>query len=164
MSYYTTLQVTVFDPETFEVGGIASQIKQHLDTYGISHDVLGDVSEAFRSGESLVKVHGGYVVSLMDCIHQHVPELEFCARGWGEDPDDIWIRNYSRSGPGLAAGPFDLSTPSASAPAAPSGLFTRTITKDGRGVLVRPLFTKVLVGLVLAAVVLVAFSYVGAHT
>ena len=163
MSYYSTLQVLEIDPETFEVESIASQIRQHLDTYGISHDVLDDVRKAFRSGEALLKVHGGYLVSLMDWIHQQAPELAFCARGWGEEPDDIWIRSYSKRGPGLAAGPFDLSAQGSGAAAVPSGWLTRTLTMGGRGVLVRPLYTKVLVGVVLAVVILVAFSYIGAH-
>jgi hypothetical protein len=163
MSYYTTLQVSVFEPETFEVESIAPQIREHLDTYGISHDVLEDVREAFRSGESLVKVHGGYVVSLMDWIHQHAPELDFCARGWGEWPDDIWIRSYNKSGIGLEAGPFDLSAQRSGTRVAPSGWLTQALTKDGRGVFVRPIYKKVLVGVILAVVLLIAFSYVGGH-
>jgi hypothetical protein len=66
MSYYTTLQISVFEPEHFDVDSIASVIGQHLDSHGISQDVLDDVRAAFHSGEALVMVHGAYAVSLMD--------------------------------------------------------------------------------------------------
>src|SRR6267142_2552516 len=163
MSYYTTLQISVFEPEHFDVNVVASAIKEHLDHYGISHDVLDDVKTAFQSGEALVKVHGAYVTSLMDWIHQHTPSLEFCARGWGEEPDDLWIRSYKKNGPGLAAGPFDLSAPATGSGAVSSEWLTRSTAKDGRRVLVRPGYPKLLVGVLLVVAILLVLSYISSH-
>jgi hypothetical protein len=163
MSYYTTLQVSVFDPEQFDVESVATAIREHLDRYGISHDVLDDIRTAFASGEAHVKVHGAYVVSLLDWIHQHAPGLDFCARGWGEEPDDLWIRSYRKNGRSLAAGPFDLSAPASSSGALSSEWLTRSTTTDGRRVLVRPGYAKWLVGVLVAAIIIIVLSYIGSH-
>lgn len=159
MAYYTELEVSA---EDYDARAIAKILARRVQADKISADVVADVMSAFETGKALLKVHGAYAVTLVECIHDHQPDLLFAARGCGEEMDDLWLRDYSNPGRHYEAGPFDtLASPEHSTPYVPNtpsggAWFTRV---DGGRSWVRSRYLKALAVAILAFAAAVAFSY-----
>ncbi|MFJ1209379.1 MULTISPECIES: hypothetical protein [Burkholderia cepacia complex] len=109
MSFHTQVWVHPFDGEPLNVAGVRDVISKFLDEYALSHDVLKNLSEACGSAlptSTLFFLDSVAIIMLFDKLAECLPHSSFAVKGSGEDPRDIWTREYADGAVTFEAGPF----------------------------------------------------------
>jgi len=94
MSFDSRLEIAIVGDDRPDLGVLKERILKQLDRDGMHHDVYADVEEAFREGRAHFRVHAAYLLELVDALAAMLPQLEFHARGFGEEFRTTWIAEY----------------------------------------------------------------------
>ncbi|KWE64555.1 hypothetical protein WL77_19135 [Burkholderia ubonensis] len=109
MSFHTQVWVHPFDGEPLNVVAAREVLSKFLDEYALSHDVLSDLSDACGSAlptSTLFFLDSMSIIMLFDKLAECLPHTSFAVKGSGEDPRDIWTREYADGAATFEAGPF----------------------------------------------------------
>ncbi|SEK13796.1 hypothetical protein [Paraburkholderia diazotrophica] len=109
MSFHTQVWVYPFDGEPLNVAGSRDRIVSFIDEHALSHDVLKDLTEACQSAlptSTLFYLDSWSIIALFTKLAQCLPNASFAVKGAGEEPRDIWSREYENGAVTFEAGPF----------------------------------------------------------
>lgn len=109
MSFHTQVWVHPFDGEPLNVDSARDAILTFLDEYALSHDVLSNLFEVCGSvfaTSTLFYLDSTAIIMLFDKLAQCLPHATFAVKGSGEEPRDIWTREYADGVATFEAGPF----------------------------------------------------------
>ncbi|MFL9867842.1 hypothetical protein PQR67_27015 [Paraburkholderia fungorum] len=111
MSFHTLVWVHPFDGEPLAISSAQDEITTLLDERALSHDVLKNLFEACgsalpASSPTLFFLDSWSVADLFGEVARCLPHASFAVKGVGEEPRDIWVREYADGAATFEAGPF----------------------------------------------------------
>ena len=133
MSYYTRLELTWDDANraagSLEEGHVVSAAESFVRGSGWSTDVLNDLRFA-ATGQGFAnpgfnKLYSPGVIALVEHISRQHPDVTFFARGIGEEPWDMWFREFRSGRVVKQFGPFDGVESSEPEPSKSAGWWAR---------------------------------------
>lgn len=112
MSFHTEVWVQSLDGEVLEVSTVRRELIVYLDENSLSHDTLKSISEACAPDlhaltNTLFYLDSWSIIALFTTLAVYLPNRNFAVRGVGEDPRDIWTREFSNGMVTFEAGPFN---------------------------------------------------------
>jgi hypothetical protein len=107
MSYYSSLVLHYTGNSEISIADLASNLKNHLDTRRIHHDVIEDISKLFSTGEATIKLYGYMIDDILLWVSAQKPDAPFGVQGRGEELRDVWVREYEKGEATFSRGPFD---------------------------------------------------------
>ena len=112
MSFHTLLWVHPYDGEALDIASIAPAIERFLDENGIHRDTVESLQQACASAfpsfePTLFSLDGAFLAVLFEFIARQLPASSFTVRGVGEEPRDVWVREFSGGELQFEAGPFE---------------------------------------------------------
>lgn len=110
MSFHTQVWVYPFDGEPLDVARSQQELVKFLDERALSHDVLSNLFEACQSAlptSTLFFLDSWSIIALFAKLAQCLQNASFAVKGTGDDPRDIWSREYSSGRVTFEAGPFE---------------------------------------------------------
>ena len=108
MSYYTTFDIYLEGEQvpTDAVLGVADAFLRRQASYAVE-DILEDLRKSLEEGRAELKLYFYDIDLLLKNISLAFPTTVFCARGFGEEFDDVWLRKYALGNAISAIGPGD---------------------------------------------------------
>lgn len=99
------------DPEPIPLERAVPAIQEFLDEHSVHQDTIKSLREACASPfatsrPTLFFLDSGFLAILFDFLARLLPDTSFSVRGFGEEPRDIWIREFSNGELQFEAGPF----------------------------------------------------------
>ncbi|WP_395330778.1 hypothetical protein WBP06_00555 [Novosphingobium sp. BL-8H] len=107
MSFDSDLHIAIIGLEIPHFEKLKNNIIKQLDEDGISHDVFQDIVTSFTDGRGQFRLHSAYLMDFLDKIAPLFPEVNFDARGLGEEFRDTWVAEYREGRREYTQGPWD---------------------------------------------------------
>ena len=107
MSFDSGLEISIIDGEAPDLRTLKGKILEQLDRDRIHHDVYEDIVETFLKRRGHFRVHSVYLLHLMDALAPMFPDVQFDARGLGEEFRHTWVAEYRDGRRVFTQGPWD---------------------------------------------------------
>ena len=107
MSFHTELWIQLEEGHVSDVERIRADITGYLDRNALHHDICSDLLIAFSTGNSIFNLDGWSVRALLAEVSRLLPQLQFAARGVGEEIRDTWVREFAEGEQCFEAGPWN---------------------------------------------------------
>jgi len=104
MSFHTELWIQLEEGDASDVERIRTDITGYLNQNVLPDLVYTDLLTAFSSGYSIFNLDGWSVRALLVEVSRLLPELQFAARGMGEEIRDTWVREFAEGEQRFEAG------------------------------------------------------------
>ena len=111
MSFHTMVWIHPNDLGPIPVERAVPAIQKFLDEHGVHQDTIKSLREAcvsplVKSGPTLFFLDSAFLAMLFGFLARALPETSFAIRGVGEEPRDIWVREFANGELQFEAGPF----------------------------------------------------------
>jgi hypothetical protein len=112
MSFHTQVWVVPLDGEHLNFKAAVQSVTNYLDEHGLHHDTLKSLAEACASAHSsneptLFFLDSISISNIFRVVSQALPTSSFAVKGIGEEPRDVWVREFASGSLVFEAGPFD---------------------------------------------------------
>jgi hypothetical protein len=107
MSWYTWANFQYLGDEEFNIAEIGKRLEPTLNKFGLSSDVLKDLSNLISRREASFKLHWLSLIDVVAELAKLFPSVAFGIQGRSEELRCVWEREYTNGRESFAYGPPD---------------------------------------------------------